>query len=99
MQSMMVVAMTGAVAVYYPSHMLELLHVARDRDRPLLLEPVYLLRLFEKPHEQRMVNVVHRNDKSLLLFPLAPNPNRHASFLHLCHWFQKGGIFEEKKKR
>ncbi|KAG0457142.1 hypothetical protein HPP92_022299 [Vanilla planifolia] len=75
----MAVAVTGGVLpVYHTPDVAELVDVAGDRYRPLLMKSVLLLGLLEQLHEKRVVNVFHRHNETLHLLPLATDPNRHA---------------------
>lgn len=67
---MVVVMMRRCFLVDQAGHLAELLHMARDVDRALLTEPVFLLRLLQKLHEPRVVHILHRNNEPLLLSPL-----------------------------
>jgi hypothetical protein len=59
----------------------EVVDAAGDGDGALLREPVLLLRRLEQRHEQRVLQVPHRNNEPLLLLPAAGRPHhpyRHA---------------------
>nr|AFP55593.1 hypothetical protein [Rosa rugosa] len=57
----------------------ELLHVARDSDRTVVVETVLLLGFLQQLNEERVVDVNHRNHKPLLLLALA-HYHRHTPF-------------------
>lgn len=59
--------------------MAELLHVARDIDRTIMIKSVNFLCFLQQLHEQRMINVDHRHDNSLWLLPFAADHNRKAA--------------------
>ncbi|CAI0544704.1 unnamed protein product [Linum tenue] len=60
----------------------ELLHVAGYGDRPLLVVEIeLLLRRFQQPHEQWVVDVDHRDHEPLLLLPFLSDDDRHHPLL------------------
>jgi len=76
-----VVVVKGLVPINQASNVSEFLNMARDGYGSLLVETVFFLCLLQKLHEERVVDVHHRNHEPLLLFSLT-NFDRHAPFWH-----------------
>lgn len=83
----MVVAVDGPLPVNHALNVPELLHMARDGDGALLIEPVLLLGFLQELNEERVVEVKHRHHEPLLLFSHAhldgQTPLRNVSAIHL----------------
>ncbi|KAG4950871.1 hypothetical protein AAZX31_16G019000 [Glycine max] len=74
-----VMMMKGLVPINQATNVSEFLNMARDGDGALLIKAILFLCLFEKLHEERVVDVNHRHYEPLLLFSLT-NLNCHAPF-------------------
>lgn len=74
-----VVVMKGLVPINQATNVSEFLNMARDGDGALLVKAILFLCLFQKLHEERVVDVNHRHHEPLLLFPLT-NLDCHAPF-------------------
>ena len=74
-----VMMMKGLVPINQATNVSEFLNMARDGDGALLVKAILFLCLFQKLHEERVVDVNHRHHEPLLLFPLT-NLDCHAPF-------------------
>nr|AFK34550.1 unknown [Lotus japonicus] len=71
--------MKALVPINQALNVSEFLNMARDGDGSFLIESILFLCLLQKLHEQRMVQVHHRNHKPLFLFALS-HLDRHTPF-------------------
>ncbi|PON71994.1 hypothetical protein PanWU01x14_068360 [Parasponia andersonii] len=63
----------------------ELIHVARNGDRALLIESVLFLGFLEKLHEERVVDVDNRNNEPLSLFLSLSNHHGQTPLWDIFH--------------
>lgn len=74
---MVVVGGGGGVAVDDALNVAEVVDATGDGDGALVLEPVLLLGLVEEPHEERVLQVVHRHHEPLPFLTLLPHSYPH----------------------
>lgn len=63
--------MEGFFPINHALYVPKVLHMTRDGYSAFLIEPVFFFSFLQQLHEQRVVEVHHRNYKSLLLLSLA----------------------------
>lgn len=87
---MMAMAMVGVMMWIFliddALNVAKLLHVAGNSDRTFLIKAIFILSLLKKLHEERMVDVNHRNHKPLLLLSLT-NHNSQTPFWNILQIF------------
>ena len=82
MVMMMMMAVDRSLPIDHALNGAKLLHMARNSDQTFVIESVLLLRLLQQLHEERVVDVDHRNNKPLLVLPLAHH-HSHTAFRNI----------------